>query len=120
MKMSVPFSLPALIPATTSWEASHAPVLLALPSPQRATCAKVGLKDNCVQLSRANKISFFSFLLYHVDIDECLQGLHMCHYNQQCVNTVGAYRCQAKCGAGFKPSATGTGCEGKLPEMILR
>ncbi|XP_032434339.1 hemicentin-1 [Xiphophorus hellerii] len=45
------------------------------------------------------------------DIDECSQGSHMCHYNQQCVNTVGTYRCQAKCGPGFKPSVTGTSCE---------
>uniref|UniRef100_A0A3B3DLS4 Uncharacterized protein n=1 Tax=Oryzias melastigma TaxID=30732 RepID=A0A3B3DLS4_ORYME len=44
-------------------------------------------------------------------IDECSQGSHMCHYNQQCVNTLGTYRCQAKCGAGFKPSITGTICE---------
>lgn len=36
----------------------------------------------------------------------------MCHYNQQCVNTVGAYRCQAKCGPGFKPSVSGMSCEG--------
>lgn len=69
----------------------------------------------CSMISCAHKISFFSLSLYRVDIDECLQGLHMCHYNQQCVNTVGAYRCQAKCGAGFKASVTGTGCEGKLP-----
>lgn len=39
----------------------------------------------------------------------------MCHYNQQCVNTVGTYRCQAKCGPGFKPSITGTSCEGMPP-----
>ncbi|XP_036382492.1 hemicentin-1 [Megalops cyprinoides] len=45
------------------------------------------------------------------DIDECAQGSHMCHYNQQCVNTVGTYRCQAQCGPGFKPSAVGTSCE---------
>uniref|UniRef100_A0A3Q2GH42 Hemicentin-1 n=1 Tax=Cyprinodon variegatus TaxID=28743 RepID=A0A3Q2GH42_CYPVA len=45
------------------------------------------------------------------DIDECSQGSHMCHYNQQCVNTVGTYRCQARCGPGFKPSITGTSCE---------
>ncbi|XP_074526683.1 hemicentin-1 [Halichoeres trimaculatus] len=45
------------------------------------------------------------------DIDECSQSSHMCHYNQQCVNTVGAYRCQAKCGTGFKPSITGSSCE---------
>uniref|UniRef100_A0A3Q2Y4I9 Hemicentin 2 n=1 Tax=Hippocampus comes TaxID=109280 RepID=A0A3Q2Y4I9_HIPCM len=45
------------------------------------------------------------------DIDECAQSFHMCHYNQQCVNTVGTYRCQAKCGAGFKPSSSGHSCE---------
>ncbi|XP_075903122.1 hemicentin-1 [Nelusetta ayraudi] len=45
------------------------------------------------------------------DIDECSQGSNMCHYNQQCVNTVGAYRCQAKCGPGFKASVSGMSCE---------
>ncbi|KAJ8379625.1 hypothetical protein SKAU_G00004030 [Synaphobranchus kaupii] len=45
------------------------------------------------------------------DIDECAQGSHVCHYNQQCVNTVGTYRCQARCGPGFKPSAMGISCE---------
>ncbi|XP_077571540.1 hemicentin-1 [Stigmatopora nigra] len=45
------------------------------------------------------------------DIDECTQGSHVCHYNQQCVNTVGTYRCQAKCGTGFRPSITGNSCE---------
>ncbi|XP_016112004.1 hemicentin-1 [Sinocyclocheilus grahami] len=45
------------------------------------------------------------------DIDECTQGSHLCHPNQQCVNTVGTYRCQAKCGLGFKPSLVGTSCE---------
>ncbi|XP_001920501.5 hemicentin-1 [Danio rerio] len=45
------------------------------------------------------------------DIDECSQGSHLCHPNQQCVNTVGTYRCQAKCGLGFKPSLVGTSCE---------
>ncbi|MBN3299469.1 HMCN1 protein, partial [Amia calva] len=48
------------------------------------------------------------------DVDECAQGTHMCHYNQQCVNTAGSYRCLAQCGPGFKPSQVGTSCEGKL------
>ncbi|KAL4660770.1 hemicentin-1-like [Arapaima gigas] len=48
------------------------------------------------------------------DIDECAEGSHMCHYNQQCANTVGGYRCQVQCGPGFKPSTLGTSCEGKL------
>ncbi|CAL8343147.1 unnamed protein product [Lota lota] len=45
------------------------------------------------------------------DIDECSQGSHACHYNQQCVNTAGTYRCGARCGAGFRPSAAGSTCE---------
>ncbi|XP_037392153.1 hemicentin-2 isoform X1 [Pygocentrus nattereri] len=45
------------------------------------------------------------------DIDECAEGSHMCHSNQQCVNTVGRYRCQAQCGPGFKPSSAGSSCE---------
>ncbi|KAK1155520.1 hemicentin-1-like [Acipenser oxyrinchus oxyrinchus] len=45
------------------------------------------------------------------DIDECSQGTHMCHYNQQCVNTPGTYRCLVQCGPGFKPNPQGNGCE---------
>ncbi|KAK6480953.1 hemicentin-1-like [Huso huso] len=45
------------------------------------------------------------------DIDECSQGTHMCHYNQQCVNTPGTYRCLVQCGHGFKPNPQGNGCE---------
>ncbi|KAI4892791.1 hypothetical protein NFI96_028928 [Prochilodus magdalenae] len=45
------------------------------------------------------------------DIDECAEGSHMCHSNQQCVNTVGHYRCQARCGPGFKASPAGSSCE---------
>ncbi|XP_066569261.1 hemicentin-1 isoform X1 [Amia ocellicauda] len=48
---------------------------------------------------------------YCADVDECAQGTHMCHYNQQCVNTAGSYRCLAQCGPGFKPSQVGTSCE---------
>ncbi|XP_076859373.1 hemicentin-1 isoform X2 [Brachyhypopomus gauderio] len=45
------------------------------------------------------------------DIDECTQGSHMCHHNQQCVNTLGRYRCEAQCGPGFKPNGAGSSCE---------
>lgn len=65
----------------------------------------------------ADSVDVFELtVLWHhfADIDECAQGSHMCHYNQQCVNTVGTYRCQAKCGPGFKPSAMATSCEGKF------
>ncbi|XP_062854783.1 hemicentin-1 [Trichomycterus rosablanca] len=42
------------------------------------------------------------------DIDECVEQSQMCYHNQLCVNTVGSYRCQAKCGSGFKPRTAGT------------
>ncbi|XP_026768070.3 hemicentin-1 isoform X3 [Pangasianodon hypophthalmus] len=52
------------------------------------------------------------------DIDECVDGSHMCLYNQLCVNTVGKYRCEVKCGPGFRHRTAGTenrtrieGCE---------
>ncbi|KAK3540674.1 hypothetical protein QTP70_034595, partial [Hemibagrus guttatus] len=52
------------------------------------------------------------------DIDECVDESHMCPYNQLCVNTVGKYRCEVKCGLGFRHRTGGTenrtrteGCE---------
>ncbi|XP_060737332.1 hemicentin-1 isoform X1 [Tachysurus vachellii] len=52
------------------------------------------------------------------DIDECVDGSHMCPHNQLCVNTVGNYRCSVKCGLGFRHRTGGTenrtrtdGCE---------
>ncbi|XP_058246105.1 hemicentin-1 isoform X2 [Hemibagrus wyckioides] len=52
------------------------------------------------------------------DIDECVNESHMCPYNQLCVNTVGKYRCEVKCGPGFRHRTGGAenrtrteGCE---------
>ncbi|KAI5086046.1 hemicentin-1 [Silurus meridionalis] len=36
------------------------------------------------------------------DIDECVDGSHMCLHNQLCMNTVGNYRCEVNCGPGFR------------------
>ncbi len=127
MKMSARSSLPARIHVITSWEDFPALVRLVSPSPQRATRAKVSrgtthlpltddvitIKSKCLFRDSSSFNPLPSWFSSHADIDECSQGSHMCHYNQQCVNTVGTYRCQAKCGPGFKPSITGTSCEGK-------
>ncbi|XP_046728282.1 hemicentin-1 isoform X2 [Silurus meridionalis] len=52
------------------------------------------------------------------DIDECVDGSHMCLHNQLCMNTVGNYRCEVNCGPGFRHRTAGTnnrtrtdGCE---------
>ncbi|KAM9476100.1 hemicentin-1 isoform 3-T3 [Clarias gariepinus] len=52
------------------------------------------------------------------DIDECVDLSHTCLYNELCVNTVGKYRCEVRCGPGFRPRTAGTenisrtdGCE---------
>ena len=43
------------------------------------------------------------------DIDECEWGLHDCHRNAECINTIGSYRCS--CLNGY--DGNGKQCEGK-------
>ena len=49
-------------------------------------------------------------LLFHVDIDECTQGLDNCSENAVCTNTVGSYTCT--CSIGFV--GDGTSCIGEI------
>uniref|UniRef100_A0A8C4YSS1 Hemicentin-2 n=1 Tax=Gopherus evgoodei TaxID=1825980 RepID=A0A8C4YSS1_9SAUR len=53
------------------------------------------------------------------DVDECVQGTHACHPEQQCANLAGAYRCLTRCGAGFRPALDIVGCEGNSPWTLL-
>ncbi|XP_043238684.1 hemicentin-1-like isoform X2 [Amphibalanus amphitrite] len=41
------------------------------------------------------------------DIDECAAKMHNCHYDEQCVNTVGSFKCVRPCQRGFKLTGTG-------------
>ena len=45
------------------------------------------------------------------DVDECSTGQHRCYYNQRCINTEGAYRCQ--CPKGFRTRGIGEPCRGQ-------
>ena len=54
-------------------------------------------------------------------MNECETKAARCHENQECINTVGSYRCAVKCGAGFRRASGGLSCQGKLlRKNILR
>lgn len=44
------------------------------------------------------------------DVDECLEQVHECHYNQICENTPGGYRCG--CPRGYRIQGPGLPCLG--------
>lgn len=48
------------------------------------------------------------------DIDECTED-NPCKENQQCINTLGSYRCQPRliCNIGYEMNEGGTQCIGK-------
>lgn len=41
-----------------------------------------------------------STLCSFVDLDACAVGIHKCHHNAECVNTIGGYSC--RCRVGFR------------------
>jgi len=54
-----------------------------------------------------------------LDVDECLEGIHECRPEQNCVNTRGSYLCQTSCPNGLKQQLDGS-CTGivSLREFI--
>lgn len=52
------------------------------------------------------------------DIDECSLGENVCHDGQDCMNTIGSYRCVMRCGRGFRRTADGFSCTGTSPDFI--
>lgn len=49
-----------------------------------------------------------------LDIDECAEQREVCHYNQQCHNTIGSYACRlaTRCGHGYERNNMTGYCDG--------
>ncbi len=52
---------------------------------------------------------FMCLSVFFIDLDECVEELHLCQ--QVCQNTLGSYRCS--CSPGFQLSSDGTSCSGE-------
>lgn len=52
---------------------------------------------------------FMCLSVVFIDLDECVEELHLCQ--QVCQNTLGSYRCS--CSPGFQLSSDGTSCSGE-------
>lgn len=57
--------------------------------------------------------------LVPADIDECSLGENVCHDGQDCMNTIGSYRCVMRCGRGFRRTADGFSCTGSSSGFIF-
>lgn len=58
-------------------------------------------------------------LFVPADIDECSLGENVCHDGQDCMNTIGSYRCVMRCGRGFRRTADGFSCTGSSSDFII-
>ena len=70
--------------------------------------------STCLCPCCVNIISFYE-CAFLPDIDECDEGLDMCHINATCENTVGSYECY--CFSGF--TGNGINCTSKLRLLDL-
>jgi len=116
--MNVRLAIPVLIPATTPWAPTTAPVPGASPSQLMAGPARV----RNTQPRDGPRFKFKSHcslksLLSVSDIDECSLGGDVCHDGQDCENTIGSYRCLMRCGRGFRRTADGLSCTGSSADV---
>lgn len=113
MRTSARWGTPVLTPATTSWAPTTARVPEASPSQLTAGRVKVrqmGSKPpSTAAEAAAVKVKCPLLLL---DIDECSLDGSTCHDGQDCMNTIGSYRCVMRCGRGFRRTADGLSCAG--------
>jgi len=55
------------------------------------------------------------FILTFADVDECNSGVHNCHLNAECGNTIGSFYCT--CHQGY--SGDGVTCSGMLVHKAM-
>lgn len=115
MRTSARWGTPVLTPATTSWVPTTARVREA--SPSQLTAGRVKVRPPaCKPPSTAAEAGAVKvkcpLLLLLLDIDECSLDGSVCHDGQDCMNTIGSYRCVMRCGRGFRRTADGLSCAG--------
>ncbi|CAH1786157.1 unnamed protein product, partial [Owenia fusiformis] len=45
------------------------------------------------------------------DVDECDMNIAQCHSTQECINSIGSYKCVAKCQPGFRRTSSELACQ---------
>ena len=48
--------------------------------------------------------------LFPADIDECIEGSHICDFNAECTNTIGSHNCTCTIGFSGNGSSCGKHC----------
>ena len=61
--------------------------------------------------SETPNTNFVYFII--TGVDECNMGMARCHRSQECINTIGSYKCVARCEKGFKRTTDGLACIGE-------
>lgn len=125
MRMSARWGTPVLMPATTSWAPTTA--LVPEASPSQLTAGRVKVDDpkhfyhNLCQHHGHTSGRCWNDEIFFVpaDIDECSLGENVCHDAQDCMNTIGSYRCVMRCGRGFRRTADGFSCTGTSSGFII-
>lgn len=124
MRMSARWGTPVLMPATTSWAPTTA--LVPEASPSQLTAGRVRVEKTKTLQSKSVSITIIcscclnnEIFLVPADIDECSLGENVCHDGQDCMNTIGSYRCVMRCGRGFRRTADGFSCTGSSSGFIF-
>lgn len=129
MRTSVRSGTPVLMPATTPWAPTTAPVPEASQSQLMAGPVRVHNTHTQKEYIHINAMPRFDLGIFMTaighclinlllstlsDIDECSLGGNVCHDGQDCENTIGSYRCVMRCGRGFRRTADGLSCAGTV------
>ena len=77
-----------------------------------ASCISPNLMHTIELVCSENPNTNFVYFII-TDVDECSMGMARCHRSQECINTIGSYKCVARCEKGFKRTTDGLACIGE-------